>query len=609
MTIPNLSHLISQALKGKIEAYELLIRYNEEKKLTSADYRLIEREISHILPDDSRYSDALTIRGVVNEFGECGVIDINFSINLFEQAILLKNSIAMYCRATFFYQDVGSPIDHRRAIELFEQSAALNNPKAIFQLGQIYQNGKANKSVNINLAIEFYEKAIPLNSSEAMVARAELFRRGIGTPINIDAAVDLYQRAATLNNKTALLNLARMNRRGIHGLQNFTRASEYYSKAVALNCTISMMELGTMFETGQGMIANLSKAIDLYYKAYCLQPRMNPKCLIEACIKSVAEKSKQILFTFYLDKENVEKISELFNSYPNYLIHLLYKRIIALLDLEINNELRQSLINLFLKSDSQSLIHISGLIYLEFKLELQANNRENALKTYSTYLAQRNDLSANDFYRLGNLELENNIDLSPERRIIRITNACYFYYKAYKKGDERCYSLLIRFLNDIQKIKGEENLFPDEQLFNRFVDLIPIEQNDTQKKHITAFETYVLIEKNKYKKKTCWSLFFNPSPDASLNLAEKILNQLHHNIPLTSIIEENADFSSLDKQSDVYLLAQSLINETTVNESNNERDSLLQTNDNRTEENSIFEMIYSLMNTCMESRTVGTRYI
>ncbi|KTD48074.1 TPR repeat-containing protein [Legionella quinlivanii] len=602
MPIHSISLLINQALKGKINAYELLIQQHDEKKISVAHLQLIHKEISAILPTDPRYSSALTLRGIINQWGVTGIIDINLSINLFEQAIELNNNMAMYCLAKLFYVGTSSLIDYPAVIELLKRSSDLNNPKASFQLGKIYQNGWGNINANIDLAIEFYDKAIDLNWTQAMIARAELFKRGLGGPVNINAARNLYQRAAALNNRTAILHLARMHRQGIDGVRNFSQAIQLYTKAASLNCPRAMMELGSMFEKGQGAATNLSKAIELYYKAYCLLPRMSPTQLIEACIKSNAEKSKQILFTLYLDKGDFEKISELFISYPNYLIQLLYNRIIYLLDFEVENELRQALINLFVTSDSECLIHLSKLKYLEFKLELQANNRENALKVYSTYLAQRNDLSANDYYRLGNLELAKITDLSPERQVIRINQACIFYYKAYKKGDFGCYRLIVNLQREIQK--EEDSLLTDQMLFNRFVDLIPIEQNDLQKKHIIAFETFVIIEKNKLKRRrSC--CFFNSFTNNFLSMAEKILNQLQHNIPLAEIIEGDAELAAMDKQSDLYLLAQSLICETPGGENYNENDSLLQPNDQLNDENSIFKTIFSMINSCMESRGPG----
>lgn len=601
MTSPNIPHLIHRVLTGEIEAIELLIQYNKERAISSEDFKTIQKEIIIISPNNPLYSNALTVQGILNEFDERGIVDVNMSIRLFEQAILLNNGLAMYYRANFYYKGIGSDVNYAAAIKLYEDAAALKIPPALFELGKIFQNGLENINADIPRAIKYFDNAIELKWPAAMVARADLYRRGIGSRVSLESAAGLYQRAADLNDKTALLSLARMYRLGINGQKNIAQAIQLYSKAAALNCTISMMELADIYEREHGIFADLNKAIGLYYKVYCLQPSNNPKKLIDACNKSTTNKSKRILFTIYLDNEDLEKISDLFNDYSACLSHLLYKKIIALIDLEIDNAFRKSLIDLFLDSDAPYLIHSSRLKYLEFKLALHNYDRENALKIYSTYLAHSNDLSANDYYRLGNLELDGNISLTDERRIARINQACYFYYNAYKKGDKEIFSLLIRLLRRVQTIKNKEQKFTDEQLFNQFIDLISMEHNETQKKHITAFETYIFIKKHEVNKNSCWPALFHSRPNYSLIFAKKIVQQLMQNIPLEDIINKEVDLSLLVPRDSLLLLIEKLINSKQPGEVIDEKENLIHDEpiQSLVEGNETFSIVYSFLNTCI----------
>lgn len=95
--------------------------------------------------------------------------------------------------------------DYTKAREYFERAVELNNTAALVNLGELYENGL---SVNKDYytARCYYERAVELNNSQAFTRLGELYELGRGVMKNIDKAKQYYEKGIELGNSDALKN-------------------------------------------------------------------------------------------------------------------------------------------------------------------------------------------------------------------------------------------------------------------------------------------------------------------------------------------------------------------------------------------------------------------
>jgi TPR repeat protein len=95
--------------------------------------------------------------------------------------------------------------DYTKAREYFERAVELNNTAALVNLGELYENGlSVNK--DYDTARCYYERAVELNNSQAFTRLGELYELGHGVMKNIDKAKQYYEKAIELGNSDALKN-------------------------------------------------------------------------------------------------------------------------------------------------------------------------------------------------------------------------------------------------------------------------------------------------------------------------------------------------------------------------------------------------------------------
>lgn len=159
-----------------------------------------------------------------------------------------NNAKMQYCIGEVYYYGDGVSKDFSKALKWYKKSADLGFPDAQFSLGIMYENGEG-VSENIKEAAKFYylsAKQGNQNAREAIVNLAELedpnalyylgdiYYNGYGVPKNFEKAFKWYEKAANMANTDAICCLGKIFDQGIGVQQDFAKASSWFRKAVEL---------------------------------------------------------------------------------------------------------------------------------------------------------------------------------------------------------------------------------------------------------------------------------------------------------------------------------------------------------------------------------------
>jgi len=155
-----------------------------------------------------------------------------------------------------------SAVNIKSIINSLKKAANAGNLDAIVAVGDYYM-----QQPNINLAIEYYNKAAQHNFAPALSRLGLIYFNGEGVQQNYQTAMEFFNRAAALGNTTAEYYLGEMHRRGLGVNKNHEAASFWYNKAAAKDFPKSAVRLADLYFAGKGVPADIYKAIELYKKS------------------------------------------------------------------------------------------------------------------------------------------------------------------------------------------------------------------------------------------------------------------------------------------------------------------------------------------------------
>lgn len=161
---------------------------------------------------------------------------------------LLKNE------AKRFYWGMGGRQDYQRALELYEQAAALGDAEASYIAGGMYYTAKGAPR-NLAKAFAYLDYAAEQGESSPASQRAlaEFYLLGSVAPQNFGKAVDWYERAAAEGDTAAQIELGFLYFVGRGVEQDFGRAYELFRQAAYRNSGIGQYNLGIIWYTGNGV--------------------------------------------------------------------------------------------------------------------------------------------------------------------------------------------------------------------------------------------------------------------------------------------------------------------------------------------------------------------
>lgn len=132
------------------------------------------------------------------------------------------------------------------------QAAANGDPRAQFEIGAIYTEGRAVPQDNVEAA-KWYERAAAQGFVPAQYRIGNLYEAGQGVDKDFEIAKLWYQRGAEAGNRMAMHNLAALYAGGQLGEQEFESAAEWFAQAAAHGMTDSQFNLGMLYARGLGV--------------------------------------------------------------------------------------------------------------------------------------------------------------------------------------------------------------------------------------------------------------------------------------------------------------------------------------------------------------------
>lgn len=201
-----------------------------------------------------------------------------------------------------YRQGLGVTVDEKKAFELWNQAAKMNEPSVYEHLARAYENGwgvkvdeknalalytkawnSGNRRIGPRLAdmyltakgtprdptraFEIYKVGAELGDGKSMIGMAELMLKGDGTPINVAGAEKLLVQAAEKGFPEALMRVGEMYEYGRGVKRSPERAFKYYLMAKEKGSVEAIVRTGWMYESGQGVEVDVPKAAQLYVEA------------------------------------------------------------------------------------------------------------------------------------------------------------------------------------------------------------------------------------------------------------------------------------------------------------------------------------------------------
>ncbi|MBB2969638.1 peptidoglycan-binding protein [Mesorhizobium sp. RMAD-H1] len=152
------------------------------------------------------------------------------------------------------------------------EAAAKGDPKALFEIGNRYTDGRGVQS-DYAKATQWYELSAGLGFAPAQYRLGNFNEKGLGMPRDTAKAKTWYQLAAQQGNASAMHNLAVLFAMGPDGAPDNESAARWFGKAAELGVKDSQFNLGILSAKGLGVPRNLEES----YKWFALAARSGDK--------------------------------------------------------------------------------------------------------------------------------------------------------------------------------------------------------------------------------------------------------------------------------------------------------------------------------------------
>ena len=142
------------------------------------------------------------------------------------------------------------------------QAAAEGDPKALFEIGSRYAEGRG-VGEDMAAAAKWYERSAELGFAPAQYRVGNFYEKGIGFARDIHKAKTWYQLAAAQGNASAMHNLAVLFAMATDGVTDNEAAARLFQEAADLGVKDSQFNLGILAAKGVGMPQNLEEVLQM----------------------------------------------------------------------------------------------------------------------------------------------------------------------------------------------------------------------------------------------------------------------------------------------------------------------------------------------------------
>lgn len=150
--------------------------------------------------------------------------------------------------------------------ELLEKAQG-GDTRAICRLGVLYLFGEEGFEVNLEKAVECFQKASEAGVVEAQTNLAALYMTGNGVPCDREKAKQLLLYAASQGDGFAMTKLGDICTDGVDGPPDYRQGTRWYQKAVEHQDVNGMIILGVRYLRGIGISEDLHRAQVLFRMA------------------------------------------------------------------------------------------------------------------------------------------------------------------------------------------------------------------------------------------------------------------------------------------------------------------------------------------------------
>lgn len=188
--------------------------------------------------------------------------DINKGIYYLEQAAQQNDAVALYELGQLYFEGKYLERDIQKAIHYYSLSAKKDFPDSLYCLGNLYYKGKF-VTQNIQKSIDYFSRAADQEYVDAYYTLGHIYYEGKNVPKNINKAIEYFTVAARNGHSTAQTRLGYLYYFGIDVARDIKKAIHYFT--LAKNDSYANLILGEIYEKGIFVEQNISLAIN-YYK-------------------------------------------------------------------------------------------------------------------------------------------------------------------------------------------------------------------------------------------------------------------------------------------------------------------------------------------------------
>ena len=232
--------------------------------------------------------------------------------------------------------------DFKLAYELYQKSARAGNYYAIFQIGQLYEEGSKDFERDVPKALEIYQKSVELGNEYAMIRFAWFYQTGKYVPKDLRKSIELYKKAIEKGSDYAMHSLAEIYsdtqwvfppgltfpthsifpQKEVYAKKDYEKAIHYYKCAIERGNDDSMNALGILYHEGVAVRQDLSKAV--YYYTMAAEKGNDYAARNLAAMYEVGEgvkkninKAAQLYLDSSFTEKSKKKLCELVKKHPH----------------------------------------------------------------------------------------------------------------------------------------------------------------------------------------------------------------------------------------------------------------------------------------------------
>jgi len=193
--------------------------------------------------------------------------DTDYAIELLRDAASAGSKNALYGLGMAYQTGTGVGKDYERAREYYLEAAEQDEPRAMFRLGHIYLSGRG-VNVDEEEAVYWYRKAAELDDVVGIYNMAEAYLWGWGSlEVDVDKAVEFLERGIALNDTDAMVSLGTVLYDDQFGREDQEKAFELFLQSANDGNAHGMHNVAESYRLGIGVESSYDKAYQWFGKA------------------------------------------------------------------------------------------------------------------------------------------------------------------------------------------------------------------------------------------------------------------------------------------------------------------------------------------------------